>query len=192
MNWTGVGSRDTPYKYWRQMRLLAKRLAELGYCLRSGKADGADAVFQEGVQLVGKDARAEIYKPWKSFNTHVNGDSYTLESGLVVKSWWDIDATKLPKFKEAEDIASEIHPAWSRLKQGARSLHTRNVFQVLGPNLDHPSDFLVCYAPSQSQSVKGGTRTAYELAKLYNIPCFNYATQSHEEITLGIKEIILG
>lgn len=188
--WTGVGSRETPQEFQLHMISIANRLTRNGWTLRSGKADGADALFQNGVQASGREGSAEIYKPWHSFNSSPNSDSFTLESGLVVMNYWDIAGDRLPNWAEAEEIASQIHPAWDRLKRGAKALHTRNVYQVLGKDLNSPSEFLLCYAPVQGKSVKGGTRTAYELAKEYDVPCFNYASMSKEAIVSAIKEFV--
>lgn len=77
---------------------------------------------------------------------------------------------------------SQVHPAWGLtrpngapiLSMGAKMLHTRNVFQVLGKNLDKPSSFLICYAEVDKDGIpKGGTRTAWQIAKSRGIPCFN-------------------
>ena len=48
----------------------------------------------------------------------------------------------------AEQIASSVHPAWDRCNEYARKLHTRNVAQVLGADLKHHVDFLVCWTKS--------------------------------------------
>lgn len=194
--YTAVGSRETPVDIQIHMMRVAKRLRELEWVFRSGKAAGADAAFQVGAQT---HLRAdydgtfgEVYKPWKSFQTAPDSRTFDNEDGHTLWDWWDIDASKLPNWKEAQEIASNIHPAWDKLKTGAKALHSRNVYQVLGKDLNTPSKFLVCYSKPSGQSVSGGTRTAYELARSYNIPCFNYATMSPLEIGEQIKLIIEG
>ncbi len=208
--YTAVGSRDTPKEYFSSMANLSRRLRELGWVFRSGKADGADAIFQVGAQTAMKadleGKYGEVYKAWKSFNTNPNSLlPFETESGYKLYNWWDICVEDKALIAKAEEIVSEIHPFWKAEKdaivagkplektmsKGAKSLHTRNVFQVLGRDLETPSEFLVCYAPVDKDGIpKGGTRTAYLLAMDYHIPRFNFATQSKEEIYGAIKEII--
>ena len=58
-------------------------------------------------------------------------------------------------------------------------------------NLDTPSDVLVCYAePKNSIHVKGGTNTAVQIAKMYNIPVYNLYYE--EDIKKFIKMRIFG
>lgn len=176
--YTGIGSRETPEEVCKQIRHLAGHFALSGFILRSGKADGSDYAFQRGVELMLKGTGlredlhpyAEVYKPWPSFNHQYCGD-------------WDVELDNLPNVLEAEEIASKTHPAWDRLKQGARKMHTRNVYQVLGKNLKSPSNFLVCYAPpvGDKGAVKGGTNTAVQLALQHDVPVFNL----HRKADLG-------
>lgn len=196
--YTAVGSRETPGEFISPMASLSRRLRENGWVFRSGKADGADAIFQMGAQLCmladfeGK--YGEVYKAWPKFNTNDNPfEPFKTESGYSLQPWWDIVVTEKNILDKAEALASTIHPAWDRLSRGAKALHTRNMFQVLGRDLATPSEFLVCYAPVDKHGVpKGGTRSAYVLAQQNNIPCFNFATQSKMEIYGGIKEIMGG
>ena len=143
---TGVGSRETPKEILEVITKIAVRLEELGYTLRSGGAKGADMYFAEKVKS------KEIFIPWKSFG-----------EGIV------------PKETEfAHNLLKEVHPAYEKLSQGALKLHLRNVNQVLGEDLNTPSDFLICWAKTDKQgNPTGGTRTAWMIAKKYNIPCFN-------------------
>lgn len=157
--YTGVGSRETPDDILTVMQDLAFKLARRGYVLRSGGADGADTYFEWGALLA--DADMEIYLPWSGFNNHVHNPN---------KGYFLPD---LYEGGKAFKIASEIHPAWDKLTQGAKRLHSRNVYQVLGHDLETPSNFLVCYAKPVGDSVSGGTRTAFELAKKLNVPVVN-------------------
>lgn len=148
------------------MGRLAARLEEQGYILRSGAADGADSAFEAGVF---NDTNKEIYIAWNGFSNRTDREEgvYCLKGEVV---------------QQAEKIASTLHPAWDTLKKdgtpvvsrGAKALHTRNVFQVLGQDLASPSKFLVCWAEVDKQGIpKGGTRTTWQLAVQYSIPCFN-------------------
>lgn len=209
-SYTAVGSRNTPGEFFSPMASLSKRLRELGWRFRSGKADGSDAIFQVGAQTVMKadleGIYGEVYKAWHNFNTNPNPLlPFETESGYKLYNWWDIVIEDKALISQAEEIVSEIHPFWKAEKdaiaagkplketmsRGAKSLHTRNAFQVLGKDLKSPSEFLVCYAKVDKYGIpKGGTRTAWMIAQQYGIPCFNFAIQSKEEIYEAIKEII--
>lgn len=134
---------------------LARKLARMGYTLRSGGADGSDTAFEEGANAMG--GPKEIYLPWEGFN----GRSSKL---------YNIS-------EEAMSLAAAIHPAWDKLKQGAKKLHARNTYQVLGPHLNQPSRWLICWTEGGKEI--GGTRTAIVLAKQHKIPIWNLGIQSN-------------
>lgn len=158
MFYTGVGSRDVTPDEYALMSVISQRLACRGWTLRSGGADGADSAFEEGV--VQAHGKKEIYIPWQGFNGR--------------KSYHDvIIGNHLYSWNAAKEMASTIHPAWDLLSIGAQSLHARNCYQVLGEKLDKPSTFLIACSDPVGNSVKGGTRTAWELAKRHHIQCFN-------------------
>lgn len=162
--YTGVGSRETPHDIMIMMTALAYQLNDQGWTLRSGAADGADSAFEKGADAGLYETLKEIYIPWGSFSDRWHG-----QKGVFCLS-------RLPKHlvDKANGIASQVHPAFDRLKLGAKKLHTRNVFQVLGQTLDNPSKFLVCWAPTDKNGVpKGGTRTAWVLAEREGVECFN-------------------
>lgn len=161
--YTGVGSRKVPEDVRALAQRLARRLAETHH-LRTGGAQGMDQAFLTGVSLYDPKALSwvENYLPWDGFE----GYSLKQDPGCYVPRYW-------ANWHEAEVIAQRIHPAWERLSRGMRALHTRNVYQVLGPDLKDPSEFILYYAPPSGNSVKGGTRTAVELARLYRVPELN-------------------
>lgn len=167
-HYTGVGSRETPPEILGQMYHFAKNMANHGQILRTGGANGADNAFDEGARSV-NDALIEMYLPWQGFNHHFS-EYYTVT-------------------EKAMDIAKDIHPAWHRLSAGARKLHARNVYQVLGYNLDTPSALLVCW--TKNGELIGGTRTAIVLAHMYNIPVFNLAKISMVETIEFVKTNVL-
>jgi hypothetical protein len=167
------------------IKALAAKLAGMEFTLRSGGAKGADQAFELGwldwyanqsPWPSGENVRAEIYIPWDGYEKHDR-------DGLF-------GATKSPKdvhfkvWEQAEQLAAKIHPAWDAkredgtpvLTQGAKTLHTRNVFQVLGPHLDNPSTMLICWAKvTRGGNISGGTATAWKLARQHGVPCFNLA-----------------
>ena len=178
--YTGIGARKTPANILVIMRKLAYHLAKDGFTLRSGGADGADTAFGHGWadawmedvdNTMHSKYKAEIYLPWEGFN-----DQYSTMEGR-----WYITNPSL--YFAAEGIASRIHPNWKACKDSVRALHTRNVFQVLGADLTKRSNFLVCWAELDGESIKGGTRTAWELAKQRDVTCYNlYNTYDLDKI----------
>ncbi|MBB6125422.1 DUF736 family protein [Sphingobium subterraneum] len=49
---------------------------------------------------------------------------------------------------------------------------TRNVFQVLGPVLDAPADFVLCWTADGEAS--GGTGQAIRIAAAHGVPVYNF------------------
>lgn len=168
---TGVGSRDITQEEGERLKLIAYTLGRKGYLLRSGGAKGSDTCFEEVYS--DKGFRKEIYLPWNGFNGLYKGDD-----NFILNDY------------RAEEIASGIHPYWSNLSQGAKKLHSRNTYQVLGGGLDAPSNVLVCCSDYDKDGiVKGGTRTAWLLAKSYSIPCFNIRDGEQLELLLSILKV---
>jgi hypothetical protein len=149
--YAGIGSRSTPLLVLQQIESIAERLAKIGWLLRSGGASGADDFFERGCDKV--KGQKEIWLPWSGFNKSTSGHSSPSE-----------DAIKM---------ASEIHPNWDALSQGAQKLHARNCHQVLGWGLDDPVDVVICW--TEGGRAIGGTRTALMIAKRHNIRVCNLA-----------------
>lgn len=159
MKWfAGIGSRATPPNVCARLAIECKKLAKLGYGLRSGGADGADMACELGC-ILGLGEK-EIYLPWKGFNKNT--------SELFHVS------------KEARKIASEFHPAWDRLSNGAMCLMGRNVYQMLGQTLDSPVEFVLCWTTDGEAS--GGTGQALRIAEHYEIPVYNLFKVADEEL----------
>lgn len=164
--YTGIGSRETPLEYLDLMTKLAQKLASEGWILRSGGADGADTGFENGAP---NDRRA-IYLPWSGFNGREHG----------------VQPSRFNNHAQAENIASRFHPAWDRLTRGPRALMARNVYQLLGDDLQTPSRMVICWAPNPKFDndgrvidVKGGTGLAVRLAVEYNVPVYHLGVQDH-------------
>lgn len=153
--YTGVGSRNTPALIMDRMVGIGQSMANSGWVLRSGGANGADTAFEVGCNAAG--GCKEIYLPWSGFNGH--------NSPLTLSSFSE------ELLVRAQQLAKSVHPAWSKLRQPVRNLHTRNMFQVLGQDLDTPSAGLICW--TVDGRCIGGTATAIRLAQRYNIPIIN-------------------
>ncbi len=157
MFYTGIGSRKTPDETLLEMQTLAVLCTRLGYTLRSGGAPGADFAFEKGCSRA--MGEKEIYLPWKGFQKNPSELHHVCEGAM--------------------EIAAEFHDAWKYLKRPVKLLMARNVYQVLGINLDQPSDFVICWTPDGCISrggrtkVTGGTGQAIAIADAYDIPVFN-------------------
>jgi len=180
--YAGIGSRKTPDDMMRTMQRLARALAEAGYGLRSGAADGADQAFEAGVGTGPK----QIFVPWPGFSERAcalravtRGSDFNALRGIIPLS-------ALPHAPEARDIASGFHPGWARLSSPVRKLMARNVMQCLGPDLASPSAFVACWAQQPKFDanghvidVHGGTGLAVRLAAHYGIPVFHLGVPLH-------------
>jgi len=159
--YAGIGSRETPKDIQDLMTKLATTLESKEYILRSGGADGADTAFENGVL---DDNNKEIYLPWKNFNNS-NSPYYNFDN---------ID--------EATKIAKQFHPKFDNLSTGAKKLITRNTYQVLGLNLNTPSEFIICW--TIDGKMKGGTAQALRIANSLEIPIYNLGKKSDYKQTI--------
>lgn len=146
--YAGIGSRKTPSEILEKMKVIGYVLSKENFTLRSGGAEGADLAFESG-SVLGRGKR-EIYLPWRLFNE--NRSPFCEPSS------------------EAYELASKYHPRWSALSNGAKSLHARNMHQILGLDLRTPSMFVVCYCNGT-----GGTMQALRVALDKKIPIINLA-----------------
>lgn len=123
--------------------------------LRTGPGRGADDAFARGA-----GTRKEIYLPHTGFGSH--------RGGIVVAD---------PRaVAEATAIAAQFHPRWQSFNDFARRAHIRAVYQMLGTDLQLPSAYLICFAPSATDGLpEGSQRTSLALASLRSIPVYNLA-----------------
>lgn len=171
--YAGIGSRQISNEEAIFCKTAASILAERGWTLRSGGADGADSAFESGCDL--KNGSKEIYLPWKMFN----GNKSPLYN--VTKS--------------AYDIAKEFHPNYAKLSMGAAKLIARDSYQILGSDLKSLVKFvLYCADEDASGNVKGGTGQAIRIAKYFKIPTYNIRSicnsiEVNRYIELLLKEV---
>lgn len=150
--YTGVGSRLIDEETAATITHIAKQLSSYGFLLRSGGADGSDTAFYNGAD------ESEIYIPWNGY------------SGIKMQ---------YPLNKEAFEFAEMFHPNWSSLSDAVKKLMARNCYQVLGPNLDDPSHFLLCWTPDgvnageDTTNATGGTGQAIRVACAFGVPVCN-------------------
>ncbi|QJT71783.1 hypothetical protein TH1_101 [Shewanella phage Thanatos-1] len=173
--YTMIGSKNTPYEPCEVLRAFAYKMASLNHKGRSGGAIGSDEQLEKGVfDYIADQAKnninicpsslMEIYLPRPYFNGKSKAPGYIVP---------DFDC---PLYKKAGEIASTVHPKWSKCNLAARQYHSRNVYQVKGLTLDILSEFVICWAPPVSPGsdmVQGGTATAVKLAIMNKIPVIN-------------------
>lgn len=145
--YAGIGSRQTPRDIQNKMGLIAQRLSNLSYCLLSGGADGADIAFEKCATY------KQIFLPWDGFNNkHVDGKTYVIP-------------------EENLELVKKYHPKFSNLSSAGKKLMSRNSYQVLGPDLKTPVEFVLCWTKDGKAS--GGTGQAIRVANAHQIPVFN-------------------
>lgn len=146
--YAGIGSRETPRDVLQNMSRVAFKLSKLSFCLRSGGAGGADDAFEKGA------IHKQIFLPWDGFNGRKeDGSSYIV-----------------PPYNE--EYIHKFHPAPSKLSEAGRKFMSRNTYQVLGPDLNDPVEFVLCWTKDGKAS--GGTGQAIRIAESRNIPVFNF------------------
>ncbi len=156
--YTGIGSRATPYK----IEVIAYEIGKIfkeKYILRSGGAPGMDTAFEKYVP----SDRKEIFLPWRGFNGH--------KSQLYSQ-----DPVSM-------EIAKFHHPAWDYLNPAVKKLMSRNVHQILGQDLNTPSDFVMCWTQDGASSKDeisrktGGTGLALSVACEHSVPIYNLGNE---------------
>jgi len=178
--YTAVGSRETPPDILTLMKRIGYRMAQLGYVGRSGGADGADSAFYEGYVVAKQHGcnkgNFEVYLPWEGFN------------GLSLNTPEMVNTKRKANYNDAREVASQIHPAWHRCTDGAKALHIRNVYQFWGHDLQSPSRVLICWAPlgQYAGTVKGGTNTAVQMARIAGTPVYNLLVDADKEKLLKL------
>lgn len=151
--YTGVGSRETPENILKLMTGVAKKLNEYDYVLRSGGAKGADCAFEIGAD------KCDIYS--------VNEKHKPISKKPNI----------IPNLEEYRDLAKICCLHYNKItNQYAKDLHTRNICQVIGHNINEiiKSDFLLCY--TKFGDYVGGTTTAIRCAEHFDVPIFNFGT----------------
>ena len=148
---TGIGSRETPPDVCQLFTELGKEAHERGWWVRSGHADGADYAFESGAR-----ENCIVYLPWWGFNK---------EKPLLGRGHAE------PFRQEVFDMVVELQPYAKDLSKGVKLIKSRNVYQVLGVDLQTPSDVVVCWTPGGE--ITGGTGLAIQLAVDHNIPVVN-------------------
>lgn len=159
---TFVGSRKTPTWVINQYQNLAHVLVENGCIVRSGNALGFDQVISK----VPEESR-EIYLPYANFGCQLENHQNVF-----------IPKTEFVNWNEAVKIVHELHPN-KNLTDIQLLYLARDVYQVLGKDLQTPSDLVICWTEDGASQLyqltkkTGGTAMALRVAFHYNIPVIN-------------------
>lgn len=152
LSYAGIGSRKTPKNVLIAFGSLGKSLAELGFTLNSGGADGADLAFEKGCDAA--NGPKNIFIPWPGFN----GSKSKLSS--------------IPA--GAYEEAAAFRRNFDSFSFPVKKLLARNSMQVLGKDLITPVSFVACYAEKDKNGIaKGGTSMAISIAQSRGIKVIN-------------------
>lgn len=182
--WTGVGSRIVPTIIADYQAMVGGMMAELGGQLRTGDAFGSDENFLRGYNEA--IFNMSYMPPAEVYYTRLAN-----RRGLVhdpARGYFE--AEQYESFEKAKRIAEKARGSFQNLKDWGIALHTRNVYQVLGTELDKRSWLCILYAEPAGKKgrVKGGTNTALQVAKRFNVPTVNIYT---EEVRWALKRWLL-
>lgn len=157
-----IGSRKAPNDVLILASTLGRFLSENGVESFSGGANGMDNAFMRHYD----PTLRKIFLPNKKFYNHVHN------------GYDKIALDYLPNVSKAIKEVKTVS-VWDELEINVKRLFCRNVYQVLGYDLNSPVDCVIFWALENCGSVKGGTRIAVNIARKYNIPCFNLAFQKN-------------
>lgn len=154
--YTGIGSEATPRNILTLMEDVADELGKAGWILRTGHAEGADMAFERGART-----NAQVFLPWAGYNSRfpvVADELFSNPSPYAYK------------------LAARYHPAWRKLKVRTRRVHASNIHKLLGPRLDEPSVFVVCWATNGKNHLE--TPQMLRVARKLRIKVFNLKVSS--------------
>lgn len=157
----GIGSRESPPEIMATMTMIASKLEERGYILRSGGAEGADQAFEDGIK---DHSNMRIFLPFDGFNNKFHGFGY-------ISKYSEINVDN------AHNAVVTYHPIGRSLKGKTYKLMARNYHQVCGIDGEKNSEFIICWTPDgatkKTTRNTGGTGQAIRIATALGIPVYN-------------------
>lgn len=175
-------------------------LALMGYCLRSGGAEGPDEFFELGTDLAiytMNKGEKEIFLPWKGFRSNPSHLIGSIHSPEIMKKMIEIASVYHPgwnaeKFRaEQKGIPYKLEESYEELTTTYKKMMARNVCQIQGINLDNNVKFVLCWTEDgvidREHRTKntGGTGQAIAIASDLGISVYNLKREDH---MLRIKE----
>jgi hypothetical protein len=152
---------------------------------RSGGAPGAPAACEAGAGeglRAGAPGGLTVCLPWPAFGRGQRAYLAlgTRGEGLRVAV---LGEPRPPAFA----LAARHHPDWTRLALGDRARHARNVHLLLGPGLDAPAAFVLCWTADWALGPRAapaadapeGLEPALRLAAARGNPVLNVARPDH-------------
>lgn len=165
--YAGIGSRETPPEVMEWMERIGEQLARAGWILRSGFADGADNAFARGADA--GNGAMELFVPWPGFN-----NAPTDHPAII-----NVQDLPLAIQYHMADIAEAFHPNWKACTPAAKKLHTRNVPQICGADLNSQVACVICWTPGGKSG--GGTGQAIRIARDLKIPIFDLFNETDRQ-----------
>jgi hypothetical protein len=183
--YAGIGARQLPPDVQALLRRAAAFLAAQGWMCRSGGAPGAAAACEAGAVeglRTGAPGGLTVYLPWPAFG---RGQRTYLDLGARGEGL-RVAVLGEPR-RAAFALAARRHPDWTRLALGDRALHARNVHLLLGPGLDAPAAFVLCWTADGALGPRAAPAAdapedlepALRLAAARRIPVLNVARPDH-------------
>lgn len=177
ITFSAVGRTTTPDSVIPIIERICKPLAERNCWMHSGGAKGADSLFADTYREK-LNGGVEIFLPWNGYN-NIFTESYGIDIRRVFAS--------IPK--RAFVIAEQADPNWNVRWEATKALDARNAQIHLGFSCDRPVDFAL-YFDDTPEDLDSGTQRGLQIAKNYNIPCFNlYDEKSFDEVMNLMKKI---
>ena len=118
--YAGIGSRETPDDIIEFMMKCGAYLANKGYTLRSGGADGADLAFERGCDKY--DGIKEIYLPWTGFNGSKSKLVVNKQEAFDIAEQRLIEEDERERLKRQEEEKSKMPELIDSCVQWAQSL----------------------------------------------------------------------
>lgn len=169
--WCGVGTRPDglPEGHAQLQVWVGHCLALLGGVLCTGDAPGSDTNFYVGYKL----GRGAKMPPAQIYYTNLKNQRNSTHS--PINGYHELEM--YPETRHiAQDMAYEARGSFNGLWDSGIALHTRNAFQVLSEDLQHPRLFTVFTAEPANKAgtkCKGGTNTAFQISRKNKIPAVN-------------------
>lgn len=150
-----IGTRKSTRLEYDLLVGFASDLAEAGYEISTGAAEGSDNAAIEGCSLVDV-TKLHIFLPWARFNSWLvpAGANVTVYNPVWHTAW--------------TESVKQYHPKPHLLSRGARSLQARN-YGIMA----HPEPVDAVIALPTNQRDWGGTGQGMRIAEALGIPLYN-------------------
>lgn len=173
--YVGAGMSTAPQEILDLMEDAAQALAAEGLHLRAGCGLGPTEVF---IREARKYGTCSIFIPALTFgNLSVDQPGVY---GPFTEGFADI--------QHATNYARKFHPSWPGLAGSVQMLMTAVSYQFLGPQLDDPPRFVLCWTPDGI----GGDTTGQiiRLAQAFNITIFDLGVMDPNDAATQIWDLL--